>query len=160
MADSGWRYKEDTNLRERTMSRRSKSTEVCLCCGVEYHPHRDSRRKYCSNVCQREHDYQLWAVKVDKTGKFPTVVMASKRHHRYIGERQGKKCAICGRKTWLGQPIPLAFDHINGDHKDWRVSNCRLICNNCDALLPTYKGRNKGRGRKYRKKYHKSAGIA
>lgn len=127
----------------------------CLHCHVEFKPWSASYGKYCSNACQKEYEYEVWATRVDKTGCFPTVVAPIKRQKRYLKEQNGAKCAICGRKTWSGKSIDLVFDHINGLHSDWRVKNCRLICNNCDAQQPTFKGRNSGRGRRYRKKYYR-----
>jgi 5-methylcytosine-specific restriction endonuclease McrA len=127
----------------------------CLNCHVEFKPWSASYSKYCSNACQKEYQYTVWATTVDKTGWFPTIVAPTSRYKRYLKERYGKGCTICGRKTWLGEPIDLVFDHINGLHSDWRVKNCRLICNNCDAQQPTFKGRNSGRGRRYRKKYYR-----
>lgn len=60
-------------------------------------------------------------------------------------------CAMCGSSEWLGKPILLLLDHIDGNSEDNSLSNVRLICSNCDATLPTYKGRNKGRGRHSRR---------
>jgi len=57
------------------------------------------------------------------------------------------RCRICGRATWLGEPIPLELDHINGDRTDNRRENLRMICPNCHAQTPTYRGRNIGRYR-------------
>ncbi len=120
--------------------------KICLQCGGDI-----STEKYCSTTCQHEHKYQLWKLEVETSGKFSATIQPRRRHRRYLFEKQGGKCAICGRRTWLNKPIPLAFDHINGRHLDWRVENCRLICNNCDAQQPTYKGANRGRGREYRR---------
>lgn len=51
-------------------------------------------------------------------------------------------CFMCNRKTWLGHPIPLELDHIDGNHSNNELTNLRLLCPNCHALTPTYRGKN------------------
>ena len=47
--------------------------------------------------------------------------------------------------------MPLVLDHIDGHASNWRLKNLRLVCHNCDAQLPTYKGKNRGNGRHLRR---------
>jgi hypothetical protein len=56
------------------------------------------------------------------------------------------KCERCGLREWQGQPIPLELNHKNGCRDDNRLENIDLLCPNCHALTPTYRGRNIGNG--------------
>lgn len=57
-------------------------------------------------------------------------------------------CEHCGLEEWMGVPIPLETDHINGVSNDHRITNLRLLCPNCHALTDTWKGRNIGKQKK------------
>jgi hypothetical protein len=55
------------------------------------------------------------------------------------------RCERCGASEWLDEPIPLEVDHVDGDRRNNVLDNLRLLCPNCHALTPTYRGRNIGR---------------
>ncbi len=38
--------------------------------------------------------------------------------------------------------IPIELDHINGDNRDNRLENLRILCPNCHSLKPTHRGSN------------------
>jgi len=54
------------------------------------------------------------------------------------------RCAICGLPpVWNAKALVLRLDHINGDNRDHRLDNLRLLCPNCDSQTPTFAGRNR-----------------
>jgi hypothetical protein len=54
------------------------------------------------------------------------------------------KCVICDAlPVWCGKPITLQLDHINGNNKDNRFENLRVLCPNCHSQTDTYAGKNK-----------------
>lgn len=42
---------------------------------------------------------------------------------------------------WAGAPLTLQLDHVNGDSRDNRVENLRILCPNCHSQTPTFCGR-------------------
>ncbi|HXG93246.1 MAG TPA: HNH endonuclease signature motif containing protein [Blastocatellia bacterium] len=64
---------------------------------------------------------------------------------------RGRRCEVCGITEWMDRPAPLELDHKDGDSSNNALDNIRLICPNCHAQTATYKGKNRGRGRYYRR---------
>ena len=64
---------------------------------------------------------------------------------RLINEnRLEYRCANCGNTgEWLGSPLSLQLDHINGINDDHRIENLRFLCPNCHAQTDSFSGKNK-----------------
>jgi hypothetical protein len=55
-------------------------------------------------------------------------------------------CVECGNTgEWMGKPITLHLDHINGVNNDNRIENLRFLCPNCHSQTETYSGKNYGK---------------
>jgi len=63
---------------------------------------------------------------------FETLAYQSKRKRVLI--EQEFKCNNCKIDTWLGKPLTLELDHIDGDHRNDIRSNLVALCPNCHSL--------------------------
>lgn len=55
------------------------------------------------------------------------------------------RCSECGITEWLGEPLTVQIDHINGLNDDYRLENLRMLCPNCHSQTDTYGQRNSKR---------------
>ena len=69
-------------------------------------------------------------------------IQSNKLRKRLLSEGVFKAiCSNCKNTTWQGQQIPLELDHIDGNNRNNSLKNLRLLCPNCHAQTPTYRGK-------------------
>jgi hypothetical protein len=114
---------------------------LCRNCGK---PVKRRPNRYCSSACFGE-SRRRKIVEDDLSN------LDARPLKRYLLEKRGHRCEVCGITEWMGRPAPLEMDHKDGDSMNNALDNVRLICPNCHAQTRNYKNRNMGKGRRYRR---------
>jgi hypothetical protein len=70
------------------------------------------------------------------------VITGTKLRKRLLKLGWEYKCKVCELNSWLGQPLTLHLDHINGIHNDNRLENLRFLCPNCHQQTDTWGNKN------------------
>jgi len=117
--------------------------KYCENCGKEVV--NKEANKYCSRKCMSEYHHEKNLEKANVGLLNGT--LNDREARNWFRKISDKKCSICKRTHWMGKPIPLIVDHVDGNHNNNHIENLRMVCCNCDAQLPTYKSKNKGNGR-------------
>lgn len=109
----------------------------------------------CSNISRKKHQPKVKRTRDEyllvihaQLKDIPFESFGWEGRRKRVIEQQESKCNKCKNNTWMGRPLPLEVDHINGDREDNCRENLEALCPNCHSLTPTWKGRNK-RTKKY-----------
>ena len=119
-------------------------TYNCLTCGKECQKTHQKRNLYCSPECSAKHRSKI-AQEEFWEGKKPNIYRDVAR--RFLAERRGYKCEVCGIDSWQNKKLTLHVDHVNGDPSNNHPTNLRLLCPNCHSQTEFLGQANKGRGR-------------
>ena len=126
----------------------------CLRCETLLLAHQS---KYCSNVCQKEYEHEIY-IKEWRAGRKSGVrgknaKNISRHLVRYLFEKYKARCSSCGWSVVHSQTmtVPLEVDHIDGNAENNVETNLRLLCPNCHSLTINYRNLNKGKGRLWRR---------
>ncbi len=141
-----------------TQEKQKKPSKHCLFCEKPLEERNKRNNQYCNKRCQAEFAHQryieLWLagrISGNHKSKRPNV---STHVRRWCLERAGYKCEECGwdRVNPFTGKKPLAIHHIDGNAKNTRPSNLKVLCPACHSLTENYGSLNKGRGREGRYK--------
>lgn len=134
-----------------------KATTICPNCNNVFFVWKTNRKcTCCSRKCSDEWKTKQFIQKW-KNGEVlgGTTWKVSRHVRKYLLEKQNNGCSICKGTEWNGMAMPLILDHENGNAEDNSEANLRLVCGNCGMQLPTFTGRNKGKGRAFRRDRYK-----
>lgn len=110
-------------------------------------------RKYCSVKCiakgKEKEKLIQWRSGED-------VGFSNFSLRRILREEDGCECSKCRNTHWNGLPIALEVEHRDGNSSNNLRNNVCLLCPNCHAQTPTYKYKNVGNGRAFRRERYKS----
>ena len=124
---------------------------ACAGCGNELV--KRHQKRFCSLICQRASERRAKVERWLATGDAPYVGQKPGHYIRqYVLEQQAGRCALCSCESrWNDAPLTFVLDHVDGDASNNARDNLRLVCPNCDSQLPTFKARNRGNGRAWRR---------
>lgn len=134
------------NNRNRIITKKEAYTN-CVECGNKLNRTSKRQYKFCSQKCCTK-----FRVKQNRKDLLNSSIISgyvpTKRYKDILIETFGNRCSICSMSAvWESKPLVLILDHIDGNSDNNNLNNIRLVCPNCDSQLPTFKGRNRGKGR-------------
>ncbi len=119
----------------------------CVNCNIEMAELHGSKRKYCSLQCQQdfamEQRFRDWY----EFGKH----FENKPIRNFLKIWKGYYCECCGISEWNGKEITLEVEHIDGNSENSKPDNVCFLCPNCHSQTDTYKAKNMGNGRHFRR---------
>lgn len=65
------------------------------------------------------------------------------KHRLFAAGLKENQCEECEVDSWCSKPLVCQLEHVNGDSRDHRFENLKILCPNCHSQTPTFAGRNR-----------------
>jgi len=135
-----------------TANNRKRSLRIdrpCQSCGIQLRG--KGAQRYCSVRCQQK--LRMFEAVANGTAGSATM-------KRWLIHQHGERCMdpACAW-DFEKRPIGVELDHKDGNAENNAPENVWLLCPNCHSTTPTYKNRNKGNGRAFRRERYR-AGLS
>lgn len=128
--------------------------ENCLYCNSKLSKV-TGQKKYCTVNCQTQYEYEQYIIrwKLGEESGISGKLGTSSYIRRYLFEKYNNCCSECGwsKVHPITNKIPLQVEHVDGNWKNNREDNLKLLCGCCHSLTETYGALNKGNGRENRR---------
>jgi Zn finger protein HypA/HybF involved in hydrogenase expression len=83
-----------------------------------------------------------------KLATLPFEQQSWERQRNTVILEQENKCLHCANSEWMGKPLKLQVDHIDGNNRNNVRENLRALCPNCHSNTDTFCGKNINKGSK------------
>lgn len=108
--------------------------------------------RFCSAECHNEEKFKVY-IEMWLRGALSGLSgngIVSNHVKRFLRKKYNNQCTLCGwsKVNPHTGKVPLVADHIDGNWRNNKEENLRLLCGCCDSLTATYCGANRGKGRK------------
>jgi 5-methylcytosine-specific restriction endonuclease McrA len=125
----------------------------CMNCKKTFEKIRNTFGKFCNNKCQIDFQYSeyilRWKQGKEKGYRGKTAQLSSYLR-KYLLQKNNYACQECGwdRRHPIDNNPLVEVDHTDGNAKNCREDNLRLLCPNCHSMTATFRARNKNSQRK------------
>jgi hypothetical protein len=127
----------------------------CKICDRVLKSHQNKCCSYkCSSKYRSQLNVSLWLSGKKNGLKGDQVSSYVIRYLRNINDDKCQECGWSELNTYTNTK-PLTVHHIDGNWRNNKIENLKLLCPNCHSLTRNYGGRNRGKGRPARQKWRK-----
>ena len=125
----------------------NKYIKHCIVCGTQI----SHKNKFCSVNCATKYK-NLEMEKEILSG----CVVSQRRLRKYLLQKVGRCMSDSCCWDWSkNKDVALEIHHLDGNSDNNVLDNVILLCPNCHSLTDTYKARNTGNGRAYRRQRYR-----